>query len=400
MDTFDFNNSGASILGGESLNSDTFGRDRPIGDWDTNGYSSANSRTIKNDFDATNTRGEDIEGFIKNSGSTIPIPNSDKNLYNNDSNTANTLLEHDHQKQHLLSYSTLQQRQQVFTSSISSQIDIQEINRNIIFPQTHNLQNIPHTQFAKDNLDPGQSQQLRLPTHLDGQNKTLGFEDHDSMSPMEQDHSIDMLLAQELNQLSFRERNDIVEEIHGVSSLYSVDETPQLISRSIQQLQFEVNHNIPIHRKIAYEKSQQIFKRGLLVRKQQRQPCSLYSSSIEFSSSNSQNDKNPPKPRGYINDPEFLLLFLRRDLFVIRKAALRLVNFMELVYELWGETALTEKTWESQAYLTKFEREVFRTGTMQCLQGRDRAGRRIIGNFAIDNAEFSVQNRVSCVYLP
>ena len=88
------------------------------------------------------------------------------------------------------------------------------------------------------------------------------------------------------------------------------------------------------------------------------------------------------------------------DLFVIRKAALRLINFMELVYELWGETALTEKTWESQTYLTKFEREGLRTGTLQCLQGRDRSGRRILGNFAIDNAELSVENRVSCVYLP
>eukprot|EP00533_Pseudo-nitzschia_delicatissima_P005060 CAMPEP_0116101906 /NCGR_PEP_ID=MMETSP0327-20121206/13060_1 /TAXON_ID=44447 /ORGANISM="Pseudo-nitzschia delicatissima, Strain B596" /LENGTH=735 /DNA_ID=CAMNT_0003593899 /DNA_START=263 /DNA_END=2470 /DNA_ORIENTATION=- len=394
MDTFDFNNGGASILGGESLNSDTFGRVRPIGDWDTNGYSSANSRTIKNNFVSTHTRGDDIEGFVKNSGSTMPIPNSNKNLYNNDSNTGNTSLEHDHQKQQLLSYSTLQQSQQVIPSTISSQIDFQEINRNTIFPQTHNPQNIPHTQFAKDDLDPGQSQQLRLPTHLDGQNKPQGFEDHHSMSVMEQDHSIDMLLAKELNQLSFRERNEIIEEIHGVSSLYSVDETPQLISRSIQQLQFEINHNIPMYRKIAYDKSKQILKRDLLIRKQQQQPCSVYSSSIEFSPSNSQNDNNHPKLRGYINDPEFLLLFLRRDLFVIRKAALCLVNFMELVYELWGETALTEKTWESQAYLTKFEREVFRTGTMQCLQGRDRTGRRIVGNFAIDNAEFSVQNRL------
>jgi hypothetical protein len=68
---------------------------------------------------------------------------------------------------------------------------------------------------------------------------------------------------------------------------------------------------------------------------------------------------------------------------------------MELVYELWGEVSLTEKIWQSQAYLDSFEREVLRTGTMQCLQGRDRAGRRILGNFADDNSKLSVENRVS-----
>lgn len=214
-----------------------------------------------------------------------------------------------------------------------------------------------------------------------------------SVSPMEQHHAVDVLLAKELNQLTFQQRNKIYEEIHGVSSLYSVDETPELISRSIQQLQHEI-HNIPTNRKIAYEKSQQIYKRNLLMRKQQMEPCSLYSSSVGSDQSNSKNDNNLPKFDTYVNDPAFLLLFLRRERFVIQKVAFRLVNFMELVYELWGETALTEKIWESRACLTKFELEVLRTGTMQCLQGRDRAGRRIVANFAFDNAELSVEHRL------
>ena len=209
-----------------------------------------------------------------------------------------------------------------------------------------------------------------------------------SMTLREQEHSIDILLAKELNQLSFRERNDINEEIHGVSTLYAVEETPELISRSLEELRFEVAHNVPIYRRRAYERSQQIYQ-------QQQQQWEHPHKNAENNKNNNKN-KQHNNSAGYINNPDFLLLFLRRDLFDIRKAASRLANFMELVYELWGEIALTEKTWKSQAYLDPFELKILRSGTLQCLQGRDRAGRRILANFADNYSEkYTVQNRVS-----
>ena len=143
-----------------------------------------------------------------------------------------------------------------------------------------------------------------------------------------------------------------------------------------------------MHSKMAYERSQQIYKENLQI----QEPCSVSSLSGSISSLNKISN-----PNGYVNDPDFLLLFLRREKFDVRKTALRLVNFMELVYELWGEKALTEKTWQSQTNLDPFEREVLRTGIMQVLQGRDRAGRRILGNFADDSSKLTVENRVSFV---
>ena len=260
----------------------------------------------------------------------------------------------------------------------SPQSDFESMNKSALDSQSNQPQHASQLQPQRHDHDSGQSQRLQSPMR--------------SMSLMEQDHSIDTLLAKELNKLSFRERNNINEEIHGVSSLYSVDETPQLISRSIVQLLFEIDNKVPIHCKVAYEKSKLIYNRNTQVQAEQQQPCSVSSPSVTNDRS-SKHDSNCPK--GYVNDHDFLLLFLRRELFVVHKAALRLVNFMELVYELWGESALTEKVWTMQSHLDEFELEVLRTGMFQCLQGRDRAGRKMLGNFAIDNAGLSVETRVS-----
>ena len=222
-----------------------------------------------------------------------------------------------------------------------------------------------------------------LPQHIHVASHHDFLENHKSMTQREHDHSIDKLLANELNQLSFQERNYINEVIHGVSSLYSIDETPELISESIEQLQIEIDQNIPIQQKLAYETSKKIYNRKLQINPEQQG----HGQSSLGSSSN-----------GYVNDPDFILLFLRRERFVVHKAALRLVNFMDLVYELYGKNALTQKVWESQSVLNKVELDVLRSGPMQCLQGRDRAGRRIVGQFALDISELSVQSRVSTAY--
>jgi len=216
-----------------------------------------------------------------------------------------------------------------------------------------------------------------------------------------------MLLAKELNQLSFSERNDISEEIHGVSSRYAVDETaPELISRSLQELQIELDTNVPMVRKVAYERSQQIYNNNVQQEQEQAQAQAQQAQAQHQSSSSSHNNisdntnttSTPKNNAGYVNDAEFRLMFLRRDLFDVRKAALRLANFMELVYDLWGDVALTKKTWKSQAYLSPFELNAFRMGMIQCLQGRDRAGRRILLN-VVDNStlslKYTMQNRVS-----
>jgi len=405
MNIFDFFNTGVGNgRSTENMDNDKFHLDGMI-DWDANDSSSAD---FSGDFAAANNnnnnnnnininQGENnIHNFYRDSGETKQkinsIPKSHNFLSHGDPNTSDTSFKEDQQQQQqqFLHYSTPQQYQQQrhqheVPLPVSSQNDWGETNNNPIYSSTQQPQHLSQVQDPRHDRVPSQPQRLKSPMHPNKHYEKIRDEDHHSVSLLEQQHSVDRLLAKELNQLSFRERNEINEEIHGVSTLYTVDETPELICQSLEQLRFELNNHVPMHSKMAYERSQQIYKENLQI----REPCSVSSLSGSISSLN-----KISIPKSYVNDPDFLLLFLRREKFDVRKTALRLVNFMELVYELWGEKALTEKTWQSQTHLDPFEREVLRTGTMQVLQGRDRAGRRILGNFADDNSKLTVENRL------
>ena len=313
-----------------------------------------------------------------------------------------TLTEKEMGQQNVISYSRSPQHQQSNHLSqiplpATSHTDVGVLNSSPVVSSNTKQPQQPLSQLQQGLQRDSESSQPQ-----EFQSKTPGDESRQDDRLREQQHSIDMLMAKELNQLSFRQRNEINEEIHGVSSLYSVEETDELIDRSLENLRFEVEHNVPMHRKVAYVRSQQIYKRNLQLHEQQQHQLCLVSSMPVNNSRNTNNNgtsSSLEKPNGYINDRDFLLLFLRRELFTIRKAALRLVNFMELVYELWGERALTEKLWRSQSNLSSIELDFFRKGIFQCLQGRDRAGRRILGNFADDASDLSVHSRVSAVLL-
>jgi hypothetical protein len=409
MNFFDFVDCGAgngsSTENTGYLDNHKFHLERSLNDWDANDISSANYPPRKNDFATTNNnnnQGENMDNFFRanreTKQKTISIPKSHNFLNHGDPNTSDISFREDQQQQ-FNHYSTPQQHrkqrhQHEVSLPVSSQNDLGETNNNPRFSSTQQSQHLSQLNDPRHDRFPSQPQRLKSPMNLNKHNEKIRDENHRSMSPLEQHHSVDMMMAKELNQMSFRERNEINEEIHGVSTLYTVEETPELICQSLEQLQFEFNHNVPMHSKMAYERSQQIYKENLQIREQQQQqnqPCSVSSSSVWSSINKISN------PKGYVNDTDFLLLFLRRDKFDVRKVALRLANFMELVYELWGEKALTEKTWQSQTYLDPFEREVLLTGTMQVLSGRDRAGRRILGNFPFDNPRLTLENRVSFV---
>ena len=410
MNFFDFINGGVGNgRSTENLDNDKFHRD-DMTDWDANETSSAEYPPRKRDFAAENknSQGENnMDNFYRASGETKQktnsVPKSHNFLSHGDHNSSDTSFQEDfqqqqQQQQQFLHYSTPQQYQQQHHQHdvplpVSSQNDWGESINNPMFSSTQQPQHLSQVQNPRHDRVPSQPQRLKSPIHLNKPNEKIRDEDHHSMSPLEQHHSVDMLLAKELNQLSFRERNEINEEIHGVSTLYTVDETPELICQSLEQLGFELSHRVPMHSKMAYERSQQIYKENLQI----QEPCSVSSLSGSSSSMKNNGNGNPKNPSGYVNDPDFLLLFLRRERFDVRKTALRLVNFMELVYKLWGEEALTIKTWQSQTYFDPFEREVLRSGSYQVFQGRDRAGRRILGHFAFDNLKLTVESRVSFV---
>ena len=147
---------------------------------------------------------------------------------------------------------------------------------------------------------------------------------------------IDHVLAEELNEMSFKDRNDIQEEIHCVKS-FVVAETPELIDRSLTKLRHEVQA-LPIDARRAYDDT--------LV-----------------------TDSN------YAHSQEFCLKFLRAELFDAKKAAARMAKYLTLMFKIFGPIALTRPMRFDD--LEKKEQEEMKTGFLQTLPSRDKRGRLI-----------------------
>jgi hypothetical protein len=154
----------------------------------------------------------------------------------------------------------------------------------------------------------------------------------DSAAPMVDPQAIDDLLSREMQQLSFQERSSIQEEIHGVRCL-APEETPLLLQSALQQLDLHLKVSIP--HKPAYELA-----------------CSF--------------------PKTYVDDIDFKLKFLRAELLDPWKAANRMVKFLELVREVFGEECLQRPV--TMGDLGVEATEALRCGQWQSLPCRDRAG--------------------------
>ena len=147
------------------------------------------------------------------------------------------------------------------------------------------------------------------------------------------------ILSKDLLKLSFKDRNNIQEEIHGVRCL-APEETPRLLEDSLRKLAIEIDEVIPDSQKQAY-------LRGL----------------------------ERPVSAAYINGRDFRLRFLRTELFDHKKAARRLVKVCEYLLRLFGTYALERPIQISD--FTNAELKVIRKGRVQILPFRDRSGRRI-----------------------
>lgn len=154
---------------------------------------------------------------------------------------------------------------------------------------------------------------------------------------------VDDILSNQLLQLSLQDRNAINEEIHGVQT-FAPEETSEMLTEALRNMDIEINN---ILRKDAFVRSQ------------------------EF-------------PNTYVNSADFRLRFLRSDLFDVKKAANKMVAFLDLVSELFGDFALRRQIQMSD--FSREEMQVFRTGHLQLLPYRDRSGRRIfcsVGGYGV-----------------
>ena len=174
---------------------------------------------------------------------------------------------------------------------------------------------------------------------------------HDGESPQmdyKLPYDIDSLLSDELLLLSLRDRNAIDEEIHGVLAL-APKESPQFLETALFKLSVELNR-IPNDNpsKAAYLESQKF-------------------------------------PNTYVDGSDFRLRFLRCELFDVKKAAIRMVKFLSIASDLFGPFVLQRPIRFTD--LPKEEEKLFRTGNIQPLPYRDRAGRTImawVGDFGLE----------------
>jgi hypothetical protein len=165
--------------------------------------------------------------------------------------------------------------------------------------------------------------------------------------------SIESSLANELNQLSLQEREKTYYDLHGVAD--AVNETPAFVNKCLADLEMELSKT---HDKKAYE----------LAKSQ---------------------DEN------YICGREFRLQFLRAETFDSKKAATRLVGFLEEKLKLFGLKPLARELMLSD--LNQDDRFLLELGFCSLIPLRDSAGRAIICFIPYFRGTSAVENRMRAI---
>jgi hypothetical protein len=152
--------------------------------------------------------------------------------------------------------------------------------------------------------------------------------------PADPTTDMDQIIAQELHNLSLKDRNRVYEEIHGVAE--RLQEDPELVAQRLSQF------NLFLFSEIRNK--------------------SAYSSAFQQS----------PE---YVNDPAFRLMFLRSTDFDAYRAAQKVVDHFELKLELFGFEKLARNITLDD--LDQKDLECLKSGMIQILPIKDRAGRPI-----------------------
>ena len=170
---------------------------------------------------------------------------------------------------------------------------------------------------------------------------------------------VNVLLAKHLNELSFQNRTRINEEIHGVCCL-APEETPELLATGLKQISLEIDC-IPNAEKQAFTQNQDLFP-----------------------------------DNSYVNGRYFRLMFLRCELFNAKKAAIRLVKYLDFVLEVFDNKIELLTRPIRLEDLSPRSMKLLRTGSIQLVPVRDNSGRRVFVVTAF-KTEYDVVDRVSVV---
>jgi hypothetical protein len=173
--------------------------------------------------------------------------------------------------------------------------------------------------------------------------------------------TIESSLAKELNQLSLAEREKVYYDLHGVADV--VEERPEFVDKCLADLEREIcnsntntNNNNNITNNNAYEMAKK---------------C------------------NPD----YICGQAFRLKFLRAESFVPKKAAARLVGFLEEKLKLFGPEPLARELLLSD--LNQGDMALLRLGFFSMVPLRDSAGRAVTAVIPFFRGASTLEMRVS-----
>ena len=162
---------------------------------------------------------------------------------------------------------------------------------------------------------------------------------------------VDQRMSEEQLKLPYLERNLIHEEIHGIAT-HLQKETPELLRSSLSQLSCELNELVSLDYKNDVNPSEALSAGYLLSRR-----------------------GRSTRARCYVNNANFRLRFLRTENFDAKKAAVRLMKFMNVMLQFFGADALYRPVKITD--FTRSELKKMQAGWVQPLPFRDRSGRKV-----------------------
>ena len=173
--------------------------------------------------------------------------------------------------------------------------------------------------------------------------------------------------SEELLKLSFKERQALEEEIHGVRCL-AAEECPRLLEESLLDFDDKINKL----KEESEDKNVRKFLRNVVRTK---------------SSPTAGATTTTGKANCYLNRNDIRLRFLRAEFFDVDKAVQRFVCFLEYCSEIFGDY-ICDREMRLSDFNTREEETALRSSRTQYLPHRDRSGRRVL--IGVGNLNFQV----------
>ena len=209
----------------------------------------------------------------------------------------------------------------------------------------------------------------------------------------------DALLAQELQRMSFEDRERVQEEIHGIRSL-APSETHQKRQESIRRFKYEIHDRLnQFEKRLQHQHSRNSSRTqhdndngddgnnedGRL----KDRLIDLLLATKEHST-----DVRARRRYNYIYHDGFVIKFIRAELYDVPKGVDRWMMFLGMLLEYFGLDAL-ERPLTMSKDLNDADRAALHRGTYQILPSRDRFNRRVCCILRSFDKSHDLYNRVS-----